>query len=100
MLNLSKQLSKIDISESTIKNIEEIFRYGFDMAAESASMLFNRTMAIDRIQIQIKSGESFMSEVEHEFETCYFASIIKTMNEMNFNILFLISEKEPALMVL
>ncbi|MFC1569484.1 chemotaxis protein CheC [bacterium] len=94
MLNLAKNLGNMNVSESTLKNIEHIFQYGFDQAAASASMLFDRSMVIDQIQIQIKSGEDFMNRVENEFEICYFASIIKTMNDMNFNILFLISEKE------
>jgi len=94
MLDLTEQLGDINVSKATIKNIEGIFQYGFDQAAESASVLFNRSMTIDQIKIHIKYGEDFMTQVESDFETCYFASVIKTMNDMNFNILFLISEAE------
>jgi len=94
MLNLAEKLNNVNISKSAFEKIEHIFQYGFDKAAHSASTMFGRPMVIDQIQIQVKSGETFMSQVETEFETCYFASIIKTMNDMNFNILFLTSEKE------
>ncbi|MBN2102902.1 hypothetical protein JW835_02575 [bacterium] len=94
MLNLAEELNKVNISKSTFNQIKHIFQYGFDQAAHSASTMFGRPMTIDQIQIQIKSGETFMNQVENEFETCYFASIIKTMNDMNLNILFLTSETE------
>lgn len=94
MITLSEQLATINVSPVVLKSIEKIFQYAFNQAAESASILVGRTMIIDQVQIQIKSGETFMHQIENEFETCYFASIIKTMNDMDFNILFLISEKE------
>ncbi|MBN1782469.1 chemotaxis protein CheC [bacterium] len=94
MSNLTEQLKGFNVSSATLESVERIFKYAFEQAAESASMLVGRKMTIDQIYIHIKSGETFMSQVEDEFETCYFASIIKTMNDMNFNILFLISERE------
>ncbi len=94
MLNITEQLADTNINPTIFKNIERLFRHAFSQAAESASIMVDRAMVIDQIQMKIKSGEMFMSEIESSFETCYFASIIKTMNDMDFNILFLISEKE------
>ena len=94
MMELTDQISGAEFAPAVVENIDNIFRSAFEQAAASASILVDRAMTIDKIKIKIKSGESFMSDVEGEFETCYFASIIKTMNDMDFNILFLISERE------
>jgi chemotaxis protein CheY-P-specific phosphatase CheC len=94
MIELTDQIAGAEFAPPIIKNIDKIFRSAFNQAAASASILVNKSMKIDQVKIKIKSGESFMADVEGEFEICYFASIIKTMNNMDFNILFLISEKE------
>ena len=72
MMELTDQISGAEFAPAVVENIDNIFRSAFEQAAASASILVDRAMTIDKIKIKIKSGESFMSDVEGEFETCYY----------------------------
>ena len=71
-----------------------MFNEAFDEAAISLSQLTNKTMEIYSSKIELLTGDEFANQIEDKYEEPYFASIIKTKDDLNTNIVFLISKKD------
>ena len=76
------------------KKLNDLFIQSFDEAANSLSQLTNKNVSITSLKVELLSGEDFVNQIEYKLDDLYFGSIIKTKDELNTNIVFLISGKD------
>ncbi len=76
------------------KKLDNLFIQSFNEAANSLSQLTNKNVSITSSRIELLSGEDFVNQIEYKLDDLYFCSIIKTNDELNTNIVFIISKRD------
>lgn len=76
------------------KKLNDLFIRSFNEAADFLSQLTNKNVSIISSKIELLSGEDLINQIEYKLDELYFVSIIKTKDELETNIVFLVSERD------
>lgn len=74
--------------------MKELFNKSLKEAAEALTILTKRKMNLSSSNVEIITGDILINDINEKYEEPYFGSIIKIKDEIESNVVFLISEKD------